>query len=137
MKVLKIVGEGPDALHYVEGGPACGYQSRVDPSPKCHKGRLITPNGVQVLPHIYKDVGECPVCHGTGLLAVELWPDAVKAAWLAKNCRAPLIQPGDGENSNTVITTTDSHQRPYFLAEELNFSAALTAAVIAVAEEEK
>ena len=121
---MKVIEE----KHYVEGGPACGYKACAE---------MVCENGQAYHTVGKKYFGECTKCHGTGLLPVELWPDAVKAAWLAKNCRAPLIQPGDGENSNTVITTTDSHQRPYFLAEELNFSAALTAAVIAVTEEEK
>ena len=123
MKVIKAVGEGPERRTYVEGGPEC-------------------PNGIY-LKHpdgtrsAFTSHINCPACHGTGLLAVELWRDEQLDVLL-----------------NTHFDTWDLRMRrelhtnePIYQVEgepwTLNFPCAETsrgakvAAVIAVAEEEK
>ena len=137
MKVIKIIGEGAERRTYVEGGPACGYHSRVDPSPKCHKGRLITPNGVQVLPHSYKDVGECPACHGTGLIPVEQYSDEQLDAFLNTHFDTWDLRMRRELHTNEPVYSIEGE--PW----TLNFPCAETsrgakiAAVIAVTEGEK
>ena len=140
MKVIKIVGEGAERRTYVEGGPVCRYKGCAEMI--CKDGQAYHTVG-----KIY--FGECPACDGTGVIPVELWPDAVKAEWLEKNNPTDGVLtispstvgwgiwfyvdncPWDGEEPIYAPNGDDAW------GEAKGFSAALTAAVIAVAEEEK
>jgi len=135
MKIINVVGEGAERRTYVEGGPPCEAVSRGTGLAywECINGRKIN-----TWPGCYnKDVGECFVCHGTGLLAVELWPDAVKAEWLSDNIPEHFSWAiEDGYYVYTICQGEFTGERETQLAENDDFSAALTAAVIAVAEGE-
>jgi hypothetical protein len=139
-KILKVVGD----RHHIEGGVKCL---------SCEgKGRrMVQP--IYGKPNIKE---RCPFCSGTGVQAVELWPDARKAEWLRAN--APIKVLGRYRkkrpiNPDQLIIRVDLYTSVYEweivyiedyrdgpeeaeLAADKDKSKALTAAVIAVAEEE-
>ena len=112
MKVIKIVGEGAERRTYVAGGPEC-------------------PNGIY-LKHpdgtrsAFTSHINCPACHGTGLIPVELWPDAEKAEWLVAEYLS-----GNERAAELLRNVVE------LLLGGGNLSDLLPAAVIAVAEEER
>ena len=122
MKVIKAVGEGPERRTYVEGGPEC-------------------PNGIY-LKHpdgtrsAFTSHINCPACHGTGLKAVEDWTDAEKAERLREIFEAVWIHYGSA-NEWSVAVLKEGAMNGETIRHSPDFSAALTAAVIAVAEEER
>ena len=144
MKVISVVGEGAERRTYVDGGPPC---------PSCNGTGWFDYNaGVPKMP--------CRDCDGTGLIPVELWPDAVKAERLNRNMphplkdgnrevyvqelsiRQPLLFSGEHYHWEVVAVSDPDDalcngRTEVYLGESKDFSAALTAAVIAVAEEEK
>ena len=128
MKVIKIIGEGAERRTYVEGGPECE---------ECLNGkvgfgrRIIQPDNKIIWSEGY---GECPACDGTGVKPVEEWTDAVKAEWLSDNI--PEHFSWAIENGYYVYTICQGEftgERETELAENDDFSAALTAAVLSVA----
>ena len=80
--------------------------------------------------------GECPACHGTGLKAVEDWTDAEKAERLREIFEAVWIHYGSA-NEWSVAVLKEGAMNGETIRHSPDFSAALTAAVIAVAEGEK
>ena len=125
-KILRIVGDGPERRTYVADGPECGGcngKREVVIALRYGKSLPATP---------------CPCCHGTGLQPVEEWPDARKAEWLKKELDNNVwITPNKKE---WVVIHADDDA--YWLSDEYlavnkDFSQALTAAVIAVAEEQE
>jgi len=85
-KILKVIGEGPERRTYVEGGPACNGDGNAFLDCK-GTGRFTISPGAPADPTINKiGVDEpCCICHGTGVQAVELWPDAELDRWLAEH----------------------------------------------------
>ena len=71
-KILKVIGEGPERRTYVEGGLKCVV---------C-EGTLREPDDFE-----YREGGDhpCVSCDNTGLLNLELWPDAELDRWLAEH----------------------------------------------------
>ena len=105
MKVIKIVGEGAERRTYVEGGPEYNY----------HEVNTVRVNGIYIM-------------------AVELWPDAVKAEWLSNNISDHLSWAiENGYYVYTICQGEFTGERETELAENDDFSAALTAAVLSVA----
>ena len=119
MKVIKIVGEGSDALHYVEGGPVC----------EGCEGNGYVGYTVNRFPH--------DACHGTGLIPVELWPDAELDRFLNTHFETWDLRMRRELHTNEPIYQVEGE--PW----TLNFPCAETsrgakiAAVIAVAEDAK
>ena len=122
MKVIKIVGKGAKRRTYVSDGPGC---------PSCNGTGWFDYNAaVPKMP--------CLDCHGTGFKAVEDWTDAVKAEWLSNNISDHLSWAiENGYYVYTICQGEFTGERETELAENDDFSAALTAAVIAVAEGDK
>jgi hypothetical protein len=126
-----------DGKVYVAGGPECDFtcqaweQDSILEDVECINGRLIGKLTKMRL-------GVCPACHGTGVQAVQDWPDKVKAEWLFNALDNNVWVTRDGED--WIIIHGDSNAywlRDDALAIDPDFSAALTAAVIAVAQEVK
>ena len=140
-KILKVV----DGKHYVDGGPACeavssgtGYADW-----RCLNGRRIY---TYAKAGRKKDNGECLDCHGTGLQPVEQWSDARKAEWLLENIEHPngiyfsYHRDAFHRNKNAIAIydhNWGSGDRLKIIGKAEDFSQALTAAVIAVAEEQE
>ena len=128
MKIINVVGEGAERRTYVDDGPRCDY---------------FWNNGKKNVVCLTIEPDEehredCPGCFGTGFEAVEEWPDAVKADWLSNNIPDHFgwaIE--DGYYVYTICQGEFTGERETELAENDDFSAALTAAVIAVAEGDK
>lgn len=65
-----------DGRHYIDGGPKCEHEFISDSgTAKCFGGKIkFSPRWN---PSKYgSTLGECQVCHGTGVLPVEEWSDA-------------------------------------------------------------
>ena len=129
-KILKVV----DGKHYVEGGPEC---------PKCEGDGLYTiwTGGHKI--RLRGETGGCWDCDGTGLRAVELWPDARKAEWLNRELDTNLTISGcsyrDRHYGFEVYHEAKSALKPIcrLIGFGDDLSQSLTAAVIAVAEEQE
>ena len=127
-KILKVV----DGKHYVEYGPPCERCGGTGDSWEWLEDSRS---------YLLKS-GGCPACHGTGLLAVELWPDARKAEWLLSQGYAGFeyyrntIMDDEKKMVIRVRFHRDEYSVSYTYGYGDDFSQALTAAVIAVAEEE-
>jgi len=140
MKVLKVVGEGAERRTYVDDGPKCDENIPLNSKGGwyCRDGKsLYYPPGFTG-PSTCK---ACPACHGTGVIPVELWPDAVKAEWLCGLGYDGFDYYSGPEEKMTARVTwyldvaqTDAQ---YIEGRGNNLTEALTALVIAVAEEEK
>ena len=76
----------------------------------------------------------CPMCRGTAVKAVEDWTDAVKAEWLAEHSEDVWIHLGNIKKWVVSILEAGA-MNSTSVGIDSDFSAALTAAVIAVAEE--
>jgi len=128
MKIIKIVGEGPERRTYVEGGPACRYKGCAEMI--CKDGQAYHTVG-----KIY--FGECPACHGTGLIPVEQYSDEQLDAFLNTHFETWDLRMRRELHTNEPIYQVEGE--PW----TLNFPCAETsrgakvAAVIAVAEEDK
>lgn len=138
-KIIRVVGEGDEALHYVEGGPEYKYLCEGC----CHEHACALQ--CEQWPH--------------GPKPVERWSDARKAEWLQKNITLEtrgfvldedgwrrqrcsinpdqliiLAEVNVSKWSWEVLITNSSDDSAGLLAEGEDFSQALTQAVIAVAE---
>ena len=128
MKVIKIVGEGAERRTYVDGGPVCEHRGHDFNNKACPRA------------------DDCKNCDG--LFPVKLWTDAEKIEQLLESSRRE-----SASNRGRIDIRKRKVQRDkkkvwrYFIETWPRFtypepegetsSAALTAAVIAVAEEEK
>jgi len=140
MKVLKVVGEGAERKTYVEDGLACPEMWLAGGSWEygCGGTGIATHRVFRGGVMVAKPGGPCFHCHGTGFKAVEDWTDAVKAEWLSNNISDHLSWAiENGYYVYTICQGEFTGEKETELAENDDFSAALTAAVIAVAEGDK
>ena len=120
-KILKVV----DGKHYVEYGPPCERCGGTGDSWEWLEDSRS---------YLLKS-GGCPACHGTGLLAVELWPDARKAATLQEWGYYGFEYFRAADQGVNVARTENKIGEPIH-GEGKDLTEALTNLVIAVAEEE-
>lgn len=120
-----------DGKAYVKGGPECvGCKG---------KGRVV----IVLIHGKPAPKTTCPVCHGTGVQAVQDWSDARKAEWLKENKSEGILTISPSRAGwGIFFMGYDYKEYPIpnpngddAWGEAEDFSAALTAAVIAVAKE--
>lgn len=138
-----------DGKTFVDGGPKC----KGKPSGayigggSCADGKIMRGDWNRVPPE--QVIEECPACHGAGVQAVQDWTDAEKANWLEKHnptdgvlTISPTMWGGWGiwyyldncpDVGESIICTPDGNET---WGAGKDFSAALTAAVIAVARQQ-
>jgi len=131
MPIIKTVGEGNSALHFVDGGPKCKakkYGAGLI-GWKCVAGQALYKSG--------NYGGECPACDGTGLIPVEQYSDEQLDAFLNTHFDTWDLRMRRELHTNEPVYSIEGE--PW----TLNFPCAETsrgakiAAVIAVAEDAK
>ena len=133
-KILKVV----DGKHYVQGGPVCEWRRGI--SQRFCVGGKITYPGIKWRPcpgPDYISDEDCSACHGTGLLAVELWPDARLDEFLNEHFDAWDLQMRREMHTNNPIYAIAIQPGETTYPCDDNSRGAKIAAVIAVAEEQE
>ena len=123
-KIIKVVG----GRHYVEGGPKCNQIFWEKDPMEVPESR----NQISTKPH----GPECSACNGTGLQAVELWPDAELDRWLAEHFETWDLRMRRELHTNEPTYFVEGE--PFIINPPCADTSrgAKVAAVIAVAEEE-
>ena len=133
MKVLKIVGEGADALHYVEGGPACKPCGGLGSWDKMKAQGYAWP-GKEYGNDLTKD---CTECHGTGLTPVEQYSDEQLDAFLNTHFETWDLRMRRELHTNEPIYSVEGRPDGFNMPCDDTSRGAKIWAVIAVAEEDK